>query len=321
MGKLDTESKKYVSNPKIFADAFNYLIYEGEQIINPSSLHAVDTTEIAVPYRNNAKAPVQKYRDTMKIWAAMQDENAVYVLLGGELQSSIHYAMPPRNMLYDSINYASQVDAARASYKKSYKNIKLDKDGIRIQLTDEEFLSGFRKGDKLIPIITAVIYFGADEWDAPMSIHEMLNVPDPRLLRLIPDYRINLIAPAMIPEEDFDSKFHTGFGTLLHVIKHKNDSVSDIFESIMMKAKHLDVPSFELIEDIANVKFEYEIDEKGEVNVCKAMEAYKLKNKVVGAIEAFRDMNISEEEIAERVAKKFNVTVEYVKELMMPKAV
>jgi hypothetical protein len=42
---------------------------------------------------------------------------------------------------------------------------------------------------------------------------------------------------------------------------------------------------------------------------------------VLGAIEVYRDLNIPEEEIIERVAKKFNVTVEYVKELTMPKAV
>ena len=66
---------------------------------------------------------------------------------------------------------------------------------MKISLTRSEFLSGFRKGDKLMPVITAVIYFGAEEWDATMSIHEMLDV-DEELLPFIPDYRINLIAPA-----------------------------------------------------------------------------------------------------------------------------
>ena len=31
-----------------------------------------------------------------------------------------------------------------------------------------------------------MVYFGADEWDAPMSIHEMLNIADEELLALIP---------------------------------------------------------------------------------------------------------------------------------------
>ena len=52
--------------------------------------------------------------------------------------------------------------------------------------------------------------------------------------------------------------------------------------------------------------------------MCKGMEAYSLKMKIEGAIGAYRDLDMSEDEIAERVAKKFNVTIEYVKDLMMP---
>ena len=113
MSIKDTETKRYISRPEIFADVFNYLLYNGEQTIKPETLHSVDTTEIIAPYGNGAKAPLQKYRDAMKIWAAMQDGEAVYVLLGCENQSKVHYAMPVKDMLYDSINYASQVDASK----------------------------------------------------------------------------------------------------------------------------------------------------------------------------------------------------------------
>ena len=55
--------------------------------------------------------------------------------------------------------------------------------------------------------------------------------------------------------------------------------------------------------------------------MCKGMEAYTLKTEIIGAIGILRDLNMSEEDIIERVAKKFNVTVEYIKELMTPKTV
>ena len=32
----------------VFADAFNYLIYNGRQVIKPSSLQELNTTEIAL---------------------------------------------------------------------------------------------------------------------------------------------------------------------------------------------------------------------------------------------------------------------------------
>ena len=50
--------------------------------------------------------PYQKYRDVFKILCAMEDEKAVYLLLGVENQSNVHYAMPVKNMVYDSLEYA-----------------------------------------------------------------------------------------------------------------------------------------------------------------------------------------------------------------------
>ena len=251
MGKFDTLTKKYMSNPDIFADAFNYLIYNGRQVIKPSALRDADATEVIVAYGANEKEklPVQKTRDNLQVWAVKCDDEAKYVLLGSENQSKVHFAMPVRNMLYDSINYAAQVDAAH----KSYKCLNASEDGIKIELTSEEFLSGFRKDDKLIPVITAVILFNNDEWDAPTSIHEMIDAPK-ELLPFIADYKLNLISPQIISDEDFTTqehqgKFSTGFGTLMQVIKHQNEmNVVDIIKS----APDVDSDSADMIEEFSN---------------------------------------------------------------------
>lgn len=63
-------------------------------------------------------------------------------------QTCIYYAMPVRNIKHTSTNYSvAQADEARRSYKKG--SITTDGDEVRILLTQEEFLSGFRKSDKL----------------------------------------------------------------------------------------------------------------------------------------------------------------------------
>ena len=36
MGRIDTETKAFMSNPSRFADAFNYLIYGGKPDIDPN---------------------------------------------------------------------------------------------------------------------------------------------------------------------------------------------------------------------------------------------------------------------------------------------
>ena len=55
MGRIDTETKAFMSNPSRFADAFNYLIYGGKPVIDPNELKPLDTTEIAIPYGNDAE--------------------------------------------------------------------------------------------------------------------------------------------------------------------------------------------------------------------------------------------------------------------------
>lgn len=97
MGAIDIEGRKYLSNNVIFADAFNYLLYDGDEVIKADSLKEVDTAEITVPYGNQARLPVQKYRDLLRLWNAMEDDNAIYVLLGSELQGRVHYGMPVKD--------------------------------------------------------------------------------------------------------------------------------------------------------------------------------------------------------------------------------
>lgn len=66
MGKIDTVTKKYLSKNTIFADAFNFYVYDGEQVIKAEELKEMDTTEIILPYGENLSEPVQKFRDVLK---------------------------------------------------------------------------------------------------------------------------------------------------------------------------------------------------------------------------------------------------------------
>ena len=40
-----------------------------------------------------------------------------------------------------------------------------------------------------------MIYFGADEWDAPLSLHEMMGTQNEKLMHYVQDYQIHLIDP------------------------------------------------------------------------------------------------------------------------------
>ena len=55
----------------------------------------------------------------------------------------------------------------------------------RKKVSDGEYLSGFYKEDRLVPVITLVIHFGAEEWDGPMTLHEMMEIGNPELLKYV----------------------------------------------------------------------------------------------------------------------------------------
>ena len=313
MGRIDTETKAFMSDPSRFADAFNYLIYDGQPVIKPEDLKPLDTTEIAIPYGNNARVPEQKFRDVLKLVSIMQDEKAIYVVLGAENQAKVHYAMPVKDMLYDSLNYARQVAETKKSFKKP------------LHITDDEYLSGFRKGDKLMPVITLVIYFGASEWDGPMSIHEMLNTTDQTLLRFVPDYQINLIAPMKVPDEDFE-KFNTDFRDVMQFVKcSKDEEKLDQLTEGNERFTQMNPETAELINLITDSKLKLTVKE-GTVDMCQAiqqkMERSKaagvlegeVKGKEKGRIEAYAEMVTDGTIDIHFAAKKLNMTVdEFVK--------
>ena len=104
MASKDAITKRYMQNSERFADAFNFLIYGGEQRLKPENLKSLDTTELALPFQKDARpSAVQKMRDILKQAIVMQDDEATYLLLGIENQTQIHYAIPIRNMLYDAL--------------------------------------------------------------------------------------------------------------------------------------------------------------------------------------------------------------------------
>lgn len=318
MGVIDTEGKQYLSNPELFADAFNFLLYKGEQVIQAKELRELDTTELTVPYGNGVKAPVQKYRDLLKLWNAMMDENAIYVILGAEIQDQVNYGMPVKDGLYDMLGYSKQI----AEIKRSYRNGKKSSEGeltvengvLKIKLTGSEFLSGLRKDDKLIPIITAVLYLGEEPWDGPKSLFDMLDVKDERLTRFLSDYKLNLISPADMSDEEFE-EFHTELGYVMKLLKHQAEDA----DKLMIQEGHRKISSeaAHFLNTTMNLKLELQ-EERGGIDMCKAQDRNNLRREVTGAIKGMQMMGASDTDILKMIVEYYHVTKEYVLELLSP---
>ena len=269
MRDRDAATKQYMSHKDVVADAFNFYLYGGEQRILPERLRKMDATELASLYGKTDGGSVQKIRDELILWEMMRDEDAVYVILGIENQTHIDYAMPVRDMLYDALQYARQVEESKRSYRNR-KNTKMN---------SAEFLSGFRKEDKLMPVITLVVYFGEESWDGPQSIREMLNTKDEVILSYVQDYKLNLIVPATIRDEEFD-KFHTDLGAILQFIKHQSQEDNSWMQGYK-RFEQVEREAVDVINKLTGTKIKYEENEEV-VNMCRAWDVPMKKAKEEG---------------------------------------
>ena len=142
MGMADTVTKQYMRENTVFADAFNFLLYDGENVIQPDKLKELDTTELAVPFAvdntdNRQSEAVQKYRDILKMTTVMTDDKAAYVLFGVEAQTDIHYAMPVRNVIYDALQYGRQVtEVSKRNRKNSGQTMAVTDKGLLQHIPD-----------------------------------------------------------------------------------------------------------------------------------------------------------------------------------------
>ena len=171
MGKKDTITKNYMKGEQGFRGCLQLFTVQWAADDSTGKTEEIDTTEMAILQGGDQKhqdsETVQKYRDILKKTVVKEDGETVYLLLGVENQTDIHYAMPVRNLIYDALQYGKQVSDITAENRKTGK-----------KRSGGEYLSGFYKEDKLTPVITLVIHFGTELWDRPESLHEMLRVND-----------------------------------------------------------------------------------------------------------------------------------------------
>ena len=294
MGKKDTVTKKYIKDNHIFADIFNYLIYHGEAVIQPEQLKTADSTEIGIPYMEKGTSfPVQKYRDELKSITIMKDSSHIYLLLGIENQSDTHYAMPVKNMVYDALQYASQIEKAskkhRLEKQKTHSNI----DNITSKPSAAEYLTGFYKEDRLTPVITLVVYWGTEAWEAPLNLHDMFSVKEPEILSFIPDYQINLIAPAFMDDQELN-KFQTSLREVFLFVKYSKNK-QKLYETITTDSryKNLEKQAAMVINVLTGAKLQFDEKNSEVIDVCKAIEDMRTEERELGRTEGHTEATLS----------------------------
>lgn len=211
MGKANVTVNQYFENNERFADLFNVAVFKGKKIVVAEELSEMDTKARRVSREKSGKIYGEEYvRDHLKTWKRGAD----LLILGLEPEASLSYALPVKLMKYESIQYEKNYREIREAHRR------------KRDLPSREYVSGFGRNDLLTPMITLVLYHGKDGFDAPKSLHEILDFehlpPEIResVRTCCNNFHINLLDVNHMEDAD---KFTTDLREVFGFLKRQGD--------------------------------------------------------------------------------------------------
>ena len=323
MGKADVKVNIWLSEKKRFANLFNGVIYGGRQVILPEDLEEVNSvSSVSVKNRAGKTKNMKRYRDIIMKWR----NQATLVLLANESQDKVHYAMPHKVMLYDGMDYETQIRNNWKNFNDRRKQNK--KAGQPLEhLTAGEYLSRFRKKDRLIPIISLVFYYGSEPWDGPVDLYDMFQLEGTKeekeiLGNYLPNYKINLVDAERL--EDVE-KFSDDLQVILTMLRYR-DSKEELTDYINENKKffqNVDYETSQAMKAFLNMKqIPGEAEHKEEmVDMCKAIqEMYDdgvkdgirqgVERGIAAVIRTCRNLNVSKEDTLNNIQREYELSKE-----------
>lgn len=285
MGKPDLAQNRFYENKERFADIFNGVLFQGRQVIRPDELDEAENELVQLLEDNTMKRVVC---DKVQKW-----KGTYIALLVLENQTYVDYRMVLRAI-------KSEVFAYEKQREQLYEKLKRKK----VPLDGHEFLSKMKRGQKLKPIITLVMYMGIDKpWDGARDLYGLLRLPQ-NLKSFVSNYKLNLYD--FHDDKDF-SRFQKENRMLLEALSCMGDV--DKFEQMVEENpdlyQHVSKDCAVAIKEIAKLNINIEdTEDKEDFNMKNAFEqnwdrgheagmkegkiAGKLEGKLEGISESIR---------------------------------
>ena len=157
-----------------------------------------------------------------------------------------------------------------------------------------------------------------------MSLREMYATTDETVMKYAPDYKVILIAPGQMTEEEI-GEFTTSLKEVMLYIKYSQDKTK-LQEVIHSNEgfKSLDRQAAEVINVTTNSKLKYP-EGKERVNMCVAIEEMrmdsriegKIEGKIEGAVKTYKEVGFSLQETIQRIANNYTLSLQESEEKVM----
>lgn len=273
MGRKDIYQFNYLDSRERFADQVNGALFGGMQVVKPGELVPDESRTVYLGREAGEDEPIDNVVDKTYMWRGRRIH-----IIAVQNQSYTDYRMVLRNMLSESIGYHRQWRRMKAAHRKAQDQKK----------GSEAFLSGMDKGEKFTPIITLVVYCGAEHgWDGAKCLHDLLDI-DEEMKEYVTNYKLNLYD---CHDHDTFAEYRTGLRQLFETVRYGRDKekLRKVMEADRESYSSMDSDTRHLIEVVAKVKIseEYKKMENGEekYNMCKAIEDMIADGKAEGKIE------------------------------------
>lgn len=291
MGKQNDALVAYLNREEILADLYNGCLCGGKQVVTVKTLGEAQRV-----YRGHAqeRAQPRRERDIIRVF---HDGDAL-VFLAVEAQNDPHLTMPFRCMEYDTLEYARQL-----------RELKRENEG---QLRGgTEFLSGVKRTDRLVPIITIVLYHGEKPWDAPRKLSEMMELGslNPVFKELFQEYQIHVFSVSELNEE----LFRTHLRELIGLMKRRRDkeAMQRYCREHAERIRKMDGETYDMVCTMLNLdtlqekKEEYKNREEQEkYDMCKAMEEWAAESREEGRMIGLAEgEKLGEQQLASLIGK------------------
>lgn len=122
-------------------------------------------------------------------------------------------------------------------------------------------------------MLSLVVYFRNErDWGAPRTLHEMMRIPA-RFKKIIPDYRLNLLTPALAGEKNF-SKFRTDLNVVLGFLRYLRDKkkLAWFLDRHRDDFKHLAISAGRVLKVCAEMDLLPLDETKEEIDMCEAIQ-------------------------------------------------
>ena len=263
--KPDVIFKNFWRENDRFASLFNTVVFGGQEIVKPEELSELDTDVSNVVELGEYKETLTRARDIVKRAAYGVD----FVIMGIESQTRVHYGMPLRVMIYDSLGYLKECRKITRQHKKAGD-----------KATPEEFLSGLHRDDRLHPIISIVIYYNEKPWDGPKSLKDLMVEMPPEISSVFSDYRMNLLEVGKSERYWFNNRdVQDIFEAARHIYKGEFAQVKEMFGERNISS---DVGAMIGVMTDSNQIIEQAYKSEGGMNMCTALEKLKESGRAEG---------------------------------------